>query len=151
MHSFRYFYTITDNAHRRYPCNAAFPVPHWRRNKIYLLLFFFFPSSFFPPQAHSERAQAQTAYRVVTSSLTGSGWVAAYDSGKTASNVSQNVHLDSTLAADTLFQWTVQIWDKVCVKMCTSCHQPPPPPLSVHAYVPAAPVLTPAPTPDLIF
>ena len=47
MHSFRYLYTITDNAHRRYPCNAAFPVPQWRRNK-YIYSSFFFSFFFFP-------------------------------------------------------------------------------------------------------
>ena len=61
---------------------------------------------------HTGRDQAQTAYRIAASKLTGSGWSAAYDSGKVVSNVSQNVHLAASLSPDTLYTYTVQYWDK---------------------------------------
>lgn len=61
---------------------------------------------------HAARGQAQTAYRIAASELTGSGWNAAYDSGKVVSNVSQNVHLAASLMPDTLYTYSVQYWDK---------------------------------------
>ena len=60
---------------------------------------------------HTDRGEAQTAYRVSVTAFTATGWASHYDSGVVKSNQSQNVHLQATLTPETLYSWTVQYTD----------------------------------------
>ena len=67
-----------------------------------------YPVRFSWALAHSERSQVQSAYQLVVST----GGKPAWDSGKVASNVSQNVpHGGANLTADTAYTWTIATWD----------------------------------------
>ena len=64
--------------------------------------------------AHSERGAAQTAYRVVVTQAVSLPRLSAtvWDSGKVASNRSQNVAYDGTaLEADNAYEWAVRYYD----------------------------------------
>ena len=57
--------------------------------------------------AHADRGQAQTAYRVVVTSLTG-GNATVWDSGVVASNATTHVeYAGAALTSDTVYSWTV--------------------------------------------
>ena len=60
---------------------------------------------------HTARGQVQSAYRVAVSKLTGDGWAAHYDSGKTSGNATQNQHLQADLTPGTKYSWTVRYYD----------------------------------------
>ena len=61
---------------------------------------------------HSERGQGQSAYQIVVTER-GRSQASVWNSGKIASNASQNVPLGSgaKLAPDTAYSWTVRWWD----------------------------------------
>lgn len=64
--------------------------------------------------AHSERGQGQSAYQIVVTERGRGQQAAVWDSGRVASNVSQNVPLGSgaKLTADTAYGWSVKWWDQ---------------------------------------
>eukprot|EP01052_Picozoa_sp_SAG31_P054781 SAG31_NODE_14769_length_788_cov_1.487663_1_plen_90_part_00 len=66
-----------------------------------------YPARFSWALAHTERGQAQTAYQIVVKNAKAEGGI-FWDSGKTASNVSQNVPIGATLQADSAYTWTVK-------------------------------------------
>jgi alpha-L-rhamnosidase len=74
-----------------------------------------YPLRFTWSAGHSDRNQGQSAYQLVVERSSGAHQQAVvWDSGKTASNFSQNVPLGIgiKLAADTAYTWTVRWWDR---------------------------------------
>jgi alpha-L-rhamnosidase len=64
---------------------------------------------------HPQRGEAQSAYQIVVTTADLKA-ATVWDSGKVASNVSQNVPIGvKSLTADTPYKWTVKTWDRAGV------------------------------------